>query len=357
MTNESNMSELTPDTFFKRLLQSVYDAILITDLNGNIQIANARTEKLLQASADQLCRQNVEKVIGGLGGGVLPRVVVSLEAESHVIIEANCLRNDGTTFPAEIALNKIHLTQPQLCFSIRDITARNEAMEKLQKAQEELVMAEKVKARLDTVTTLAHEINNPLQILLSMVETDRNVRYAAALNRITAVMQELRLDAELKTIDYAGGLKRYAFPGPEVERSATHHMLVVDDEETLAKFFSYLLTTEFPGLNVETASNGAEAIAAFQVKHHAIIIMDIAMPIMNGEQAFQRIRKICKDNSWEMPAVIFCTGYTPPQAVAQAVQEEPLHCYLAKPVTRDTLVTAVKNRLEFFRLSHGESAT
>ena len=75
---------------------------------------------------------------------------------------------------------------------------------------------------------------------------------------------------------------------------------------------------------------------------------------MDGAEAFLEIKKFCKENKWEMPAVIFCTGYTPPESVREAIEKEQLHCYLPKPVTGDVIVDAVKNRMEYYELSHGK---
>jgi len=91
---------------------------------------------------------------------------------------------------------------------------------------------------------------------------------------------------------------------------------------------------------VDCAANGAEALASFHIKHQSLLILDIAMPVMNGEEAFHELKQICKEKKWEMPAVIFCTGYTPPDSIREAIANENIHCYLPKPVTKETLVNA-----------------
>lgn len=343
------------DSAFNELLQSVYEAILITSVQGDIAIANSRAEELFLLGREELTGRNVSTLISGFSEEILKNVMDSLQEQKHILLEAACVRRDGTTFSGEIAVHRIRLAaEPQLCFAIRDVTARAEAESKLEEAREELIRAEKVKARMETITTLAHEINNPLQMLMSMVEADGNVRYAAPLNRISTVMQELRLQEELKTLRYAGGAQRYEIPASDVAPTHGQSLLIVDDEVTLRRFFQSIIAAKLPNLHIDTAADGQEAVAAFRARHHAVIILDIAMPIMDGERAFQEIRKICKENKWEMPAIIFCTGYTPPASVREAVQNEQLHCYLPKPVTGDVLVSSVKNRLEFHELSHGK---
>lgn len=341
------------DARYRALFQGLYECILITDTGGRIRDANVRAEELFQVGASDLSQRMIHDFISGFDDNILLNVVESLGTQKYVMIEASCVRRDGTLFPAEIAVNRISLRDStELCFSIRDVTTRQQTESKLATAQEEILNMEKTKTRLETITTLAHEINNPLQILLSMIEADRNSRYAMPLNRIVAVMHEMRREEELKRIKYTGGSYRFEILAPDVVRSRPKCVLIVDDEQTLLSFFQSILVHDIPGLNIDCALNGAEAIASFHIKHHCLIILDIFMPVMNGEEAFHEIKRICAERKWEMPAVIFCTGYTPPDSIREAVAKENIHCYLPKPVMKDTLVNAVKNRLEFYDLCH-----
>ncbi len=356
MTGEpSERKEQDAEDFrFQELLQSVYEGILIAGLHGNVDVANTRAAELFGRETVDLCHSRIQDLISGFNDEILQNIVESLENEKHVLLEASCVRADGSLFPGEIAVHNIYLRQdPQLCFSVRDVTTRIETESRLEDTQDALIRAEKNKARMETITTLAHEINNPLQMLLGMVEADNNVRYATPLNRITTVIQQLRMQEELRTVKYAGAAHRYEIPAADIEPAQGDRLLIVDDEVTLQRFFESMLTAKIPGLQIETASNGQQALEAFRRGHHAVIILDIAMPVMDGEQTFRELRKACKENKWEMPAVVFCTGYTPPESIRQTLDRESLHTYLPKPVTGQALVEAVKNRLEFHALSHG----
>jgi PAS domain S-box-containing protein len=341
------------DVRYHAFLHALYESILITNPQGKILDANKQAERLFQIDGPGLRERNVHDLISGFDDTILHNVNESMTPQKHVLIEASGVRRDGTLFPAEIAVSRLVLGDAtQLCFSVRDATARNETSSQLEEAQEELLRVEKIRTRLETITTLAHEINNPLQTLLSMVEADRNVRYGMPLSRIVSVLQEMQREEELKRVKYAGDTYRFEIPAPDVARARPKHVLVVDDEPTLLTFFESILREEIPNLTVDRASNGAEAVASFHIKHHSLIILDISMPVMNGEEAFHELKRICKERKWEMPAVIFCTGYTPPDSIRQAIAKENVHCYLPKPVTKDTLINAVKNRLEFHELTH-----
>jgi two-component system response regulator (stage 0 sporulation protein F) len=64
-------------------------------------------------------------------------------------------------------------------------------------------------------------------------------------------------------------------------------LLVVEDNENLRLLYEQELTEE--GYSVATADSGKEAIACIESKKPDLIIMDIAMPGMDGIQAMHEI--------------------------------------------------------------------
>jgi two-component system alkaline phosphatase synthesis response regulator PhoP len=69
-----------------------------------------------------------------------------------------------------------------------------------------------------------------------------------------------------------------------------HKVLVVDDEEDILEFLSYNLKKE--GFEVQTASNGKEAIDVAKHFSPDVIILDVMMPQMDGVETCIEIRKI-----------------------------------------------------------------
>jgi CheY-like chemotaxis protein len=65
-------------------------------------------------------------------------------------------------------------------------------------------------------------------------------------------------------------------------------VLVVDDAVDARVLYGEYL--EYLGFRVETAENGAQAIQSAQRESPAIIIMDLAMPELNGWQAIKRLK-------------------------------------------------------------------
>ncbi|MFZ4394407.1 MAG: response regulator [Kiritimatiellia bacterium] len=122
-------------------------------------------------------------------------------------------------------------------------------------------------------------------------------------------------------------------------------ILVTDDETPVRDIFRMILSLSFPTCQIDVASNGQEAVDSFQQFHQGVLLMDLKMPVMDGQTAFDKIREHCTAMGWEMPAVIFCTGFTTTLSVKSRVDQDPRHCVIQKPVTSEIICTAVRSRL------------
>ena len=113
-----------------------------------------------------------------------------------------------------------------------------------------------------------------------------------------------------------------------MSEGASKIVLIVDDEyavrEVLTTFFEHEYGPR--GYTVETASDGAAAVAAVQRGRPALVLLDIEMPGMNGVEALQRIRAID-------PAipVIMVTGSQSTRLAGDAIKHGAFS-YLPKPV-------------------------
>ena len=69
----------------------------------------------------------------------------------------------------------------------------------------------------------------------------------------------------------------------------TYRILLVDDEKDILEFLRYNLQRE--GFEVFTAANGEEAIREAQLRRPHLILLDMMMPVMDGEQTCRAIRR------------------------------------------------------------------
>jgi PAS domain S-box-containing protein len=113
-------------------------------------------------------------------------------------------------------------------------------------------------------------------------------------------------------------------------------VLVVDDNEINQIVVQALLKKD--GHDVVLASDGAQAVQAVQVEHFDLVLMDMQMPVMNGEDAARAIRQL-GTSVRDVPIVAL---------TANAMIEDVQRCYdagmndhLAKPVDRALLRRAL----------------
>ncbi|MFU8781197.1 MAG: SpoIIE family protein phosphatase [Kiritimatiellia bacterium] len=119
-------------TDFRELFESVYDAAIITDMDGIMIGANSRAEEFFQFPSKQFRGQHITELISGSNESLMPTIKSSLEHDRFILIQAYCCRADGSTFPAEVSVNMLQLSGNQyMSFFIRDVTFRKEAEEKL----------------------------------------------------------------------------------------------------------------------------------------------------------------------------------------------------------------------------------
>ncbi len=81
-------------------------------------------------------------------------------------------------------------------------------------------------------------------------------------------------------------------------------VLIVDDVADNRDLYAHFLT--FAKLRVQTASSAEEAFEQLEVEAADIVVMDLALPGMDGWEATRRIRA---DARFEQTAIIVVTGH------------------------------------------------
>jgi two-component system response regulator AlgR len=116
-------------------------------------------------------------------------------------------------------------------------------------------------------------------------------------------------------------------------------VLIVDDEPLARERLQDLLA-ELPGIEVAAmAANGRAAIEAAESTSADCVLLDIAMPVMDGLEAARHLSTFPQP-----PAVVFCTAY---DEHALAAFEAAAIDYLVKPVRRDRLHAALEKARRF----------
>lgn len=189
---------------YEALFQSIYDGVLITDLDGRILDANTRAEAALHRSRDDLSELTITDVIAGFDSSVLQAVRDHATEPRFTLMEAYSVRRDGSMFPAEIVVHKLSLDKTErFSFLIRDITVRKQAEEAVRWANRR-----KLESLQNMAGGVAHDFNNKLtgvlgnaQLALQSLAPDATVR--EDIQRIIHSAEEM---AELsqKMLAYSG---------------------------------------------------------------------------------------------------------------------------------------------------------
>jgi CheY-like chemotaxis protein len=119
----------------------------------------------------------------------------------------------------------------------------------------------------------------------------------------------------------------------DVQKNSGYQILVVDDEPTVCKAIQMMLT--YYGHEVQTAADGAEALAMFARQPFDLIITDYMMPEMKGDQLVAHIRRSRPDQR-----IILATAF----AEDFLVKNEPsagVNHVLTKPFSLEELRAAV----------------
>lgn len=125
------------------------------------------------------------------------------------------------------------------------------------------------------------------------------------------------------------------FEAPEAK------ILVVDDVQMNLKVFAGLLKDT--KIQIDTAMNGAEALELIQGKHYDVIFLDHMMPVMDGVEAFRRMKLLEKNPNAITPVVMLTAN-----AVSDArngYMDEGFSDYMAKPIREEVLLSTLKKFL------------
>ena len=118
------------------------------------------------------------------------------------------------------------------------------------------------------------------------------------------------------------------------------HIMVVDDEAAILETCQMFLTAQ--GYRVTTFENGVSALQAFKDNptDFDLIITDMTMPHMTGDELAAQILKIRKD----LP-VILCTGFSEAISKDQAVPRG-IQAFIPKPLVMETLYQTIRKLMD-----------
>src|SRR3954469_4251827 len=213
----------------------------------------------------------------------------------------------------------------------------------------------------------ASELNNLLEIISGTSAAIENIwdgnkgshKYFAMLR--TSVDRAAKVTAQI--VEHAGGPNKKVLFHPELASLAKskkarspappkkRQSLMVVDDEPMALVLDKCVLTE-AGFAVVTAQSGFECLDLFRKRprHFDLILLDLSMPFMDGEETFRRLRSISPE-----VVVLLSTGF-----IAQERLDRMLSAGMAgvlrKPHHPDELVANIRAVLKTVKLSRSGCA-
>lgn len=121
--------------------------------------------------------------------------------------------------------------------------------------------------------------------------------------------------------------------------AAPANVLVVDDHALLRTGVANIINQESDLHVIAEASNGVEAVEAFERHHPDVTLLDLRMPVMEGVEAVRRIRE--RDPNAK---VIVLTTYDTDDDISRALKAGA-KAYVLKDISADGLIACIHDVL------------
>jgi signal transduction histidine kinase/CheY-like chemotaxis protein len=125
-------------------------------------------------------------------------------------------------------------------------------------------------------------------------------------------------------------------PAPEPAEPVRASILVVDDEPEVRRVLAETLSEL--GHEVSAAADGEEALALLEGRRFDLLLLDFAMPGLNGAQVAEAARRLRPDQK-----LAFVTGYADTAAIQAAAGDAPI---LRKPFRSGEVAQIVRTTLQ-----------
>ncbi len=227
--------DLPPDLansepFFRNLLESAPDAMIIIDKEGRIAVVNEQAEEMFAYDREQMIGETIEFL---LPARFRDRHVGHRDAYTNkprvrpmgVGMELQGCRSDGSEFPVEISLSPVKAGSSSFVSSvIRDVTERKKMEQALIAARQEAERANKANSAF--LAAASHDLRQPVQALsLLNGALRRTVKDELALEMIES--QEHSLDAMTNLLNSLLDISRLdaGAVSPEIEEFSIQRLI------------------------------------------------------------------------------------------------------------------------------------
>ena len=346
--------------YLTNLVDNSADIIVATDAQGRIVVFNHAAERILGYEADEIIGQPADKLYSRVED--YRKIIRALKEEGSISgLRTVAQSKDGEEIPISLSANVLLDDEGALIGTegVSKDLREHLAMER------KLIAAEKQKTLAQTAVGVSHEINNPLESVLSacslalenlesddfdpeLLEDKLDIALQSA-RRISELVQDFNklaygsgyrvreVAGEVTMVDFAGSRERKEPAGEYCPVPHKPRVLIADDEPNIRQLLGEYLTGE--GFYVETAADGQEVVEmAAQDPPFDVVVSDIMMPKKTGYEVYAEVTEKHPETR-----VILMTGfgYDPTHSLLKA-RQDGLKAVLFKPfeprVVRDKIL-------------------
>lgn len=276
---------------FESLVESSPDAVLVIDSDGRIIQVNGRAEDVFGHPPDSLVGRSVTDLLPEAS-----EIATGARATGATLTLSAC-RADGTTVPVDVSLSTPHAgPSATVTAFVRDVSERVQAETNALRLHDAEVRRRHALEINDTVVQGLSTAYYALDTGHTPVAQDA---IASTMEAARMMMDDL-LDAsdtapllagDLVRGSAAGLLGASSLPGPSapVADQDGVRVLLVDDADDL-RLIMRLGLVSHAGIDVAgEARDGREAIAMAATLQPDVVLLDLAMPVMDGLEALPGI--------------------------------------------------------------------
>lgn len=187
---------------FSLILEGMYHGVVSTDAQGIIVIFNRGAERIFGYQADDILGRNLEILIPErfrAGHAAHMKAFAGQSGNSRLMgqrSQIQCLRSDGTEFPAEASIMTTEQDGEIYCTAVvRDLSDRARWEKELRSALDRAEEANRVKARL--MANLSHELRTPLNAIIGFSDALlAGVAGEIAEPKITSYLKDIRMSGQ-----------------------------------------------------------------------------------------------------------------------------------------------------------------
>jgi PAS domain S-box-containing protein len=218
--------------FLDKIIKSSPNAIMATDMNGNIIIWNSAAEETLGYKAEEVIdKMNIREIYPeGMANKVMkmmrsPEYGGIGKCKSYPMVH---IRRDGKTIDGNLSARIVYDAQGKEIASVGifvDLKERLDMERKLREMQEKLLQSEKLAAMGRLTSQIAHELNNPLYGIMNTLELLKTEISPQSKRR---KILDMALSETVRLTELLRKMLRFSKPDEE-EKQATDVNIILDE--------------------------------------------------------------------------------------------------------------------------------